>query len=177
MTKPDKRKNRQKTIHTLKTLEALSRWDDDCLEWRSYMIKGLYPQVFHDGSMIMVRKLVMQLAGRETPPMSYYKPSCDNPRCIRLEHIKIVPSGRHMTSMAYAVDHQSPVRIAKLQKAAAPRRKLTDEQVMEIRASSDATRDIAARYGISKSIVCKIKRNRSNRIVSAASNPFAGLLR
>lgn len=177
MTKPDKRKNRSKTIHTMQTLEGLSRWDDDCLEWRGYMIKNLYPQVFHDGSMIMVRRLVMQLAGRETPPMSYYKTSCDNPRCIRLEHIKVVPSGKHMSNMAHAVDHQSPIRIAKLQKAATPRRKLTDEQVQEIRTSTAATRNLAARFGISKSTVCKIKANRSNRIVSATANPFAGLMR
>ena len=177
MTKPDKRKKRKITIHTLQTIEAMSRWDDDCLEWQGYMINGIYPQVCHAGSMVMVRKLVMQLAGRETPPAVYYKPACDNPRCIRIEHIKVVPSAKHMASMARSVNHNAPTRIASLQKAAIEKRKLTDEQVLEVRLSDETHSQIAQRLGVSRATISKIKNNRARRMVSASINPFAALMR
>lgn len=175
--KTDKRKKRSKTTHTIKTLEAMSKWQDDCLIWNGYSIDGKHPQVFHDGKMWMVRKLVMHLNGRKLPAKAYYKPVCGDPHCIRIEHIKVVDSIRHMVTMAKSVNQSSPARIAKLQQAAINRRKLTDEQVQEIITSDQSSRALAAEYGVSKDTILKIKSHRARRVVSASVNLFVGLMR
>jgi hypothetical protein len=82
-----------------------------------------------------------------------------------------------MISMAKNVNHKSPIRIAKLQAAAAPRRKLSPEQIDAILESTDSSRALALFYGVSKSTIAKVKGNRARRIVNASINPFAGLMR
>lgn len=176
-TKTDKRKKRPKTTHTIKTLEAMSKWQDDCLIWNGYSIDGKHPQVCHDGKMWMVRKLVMHLNGRQLPAKAYYKPVCGDPHCIRIEHIKVVDSIRHMVTMAKSVNQNSPARIVKLQQAAINRRKLTDEQVQEIIASDQSSRALAKIYGVSASTITKVKANKTRRVISASVNPFVGLMR
>ncbi len=175
--KTDKRKKRSKTTHTIKTLEAMSKWQDDCLIWNGYSIDGKHPQVCHDGKMWMVRKLVMHLNGRQLPAKAYYKPVCGDPHCIRIEHIKVVDSIRHMVTMAKSVNQSSPARIAKLQQAAINRRKLTDEQVQEIITSDQSSRALAQIYGVSKSTITKVRAYRARRNVNASVNPFVGLMR
>ena len=177
MTAPKKRKKRTITIHTIESLMQRTSVEGDCIEWLGYSYEGNNPQVSHAGKMVAVRKLVMLLSGRKLPDRAYYKTTCCNDLCVRLEHMKVVDTQKHMAAMAKNVRHNAPTRIAKLQASAINRRKLTDEQVQDILLSSGSSRELAALYGVSPSTISKVKGYRARRVVSASVNPFAGLIR
>lgn len=177
MTAPKKRKKRTITIHTIESLMTRTSIEGDCIEWQGYVYDGNNPQVCNAGKMTGVRKLVMLLNERKVPEKAYYKTTCGNDLCVRLEHIKVVDHKKHMISMAKNVRHNAPTRIAKLQKVAANRRKLSDEQVQEIIISDQPTRALAEIYGVSHSTISKVKSHRARRIISASLNPFVGLMR
>ena len=144
MTEPQKRKKRKITIHTKDSLMERISIEGSCFEWNGYVYDDNNPQVSHDGKMIGVRKLVMLLHERKVPEKAYYKTTCGNDLCVRLEHIKVVDQKRHMIEMAKKVNHNAPTRIRKLQKVAESRRKLTDEQVQDIILSDLPSRALAA---------------------------------
>ena len=177
MTAPKKRKKRTITIQTIESLMQRTSIEGDCIEWSGYVYAGNNPQVSHAGKMVAVRKLVMLLNDRKVPDRAYYKTTCGNDLCVRLEHIKVVDHKKHMAAMAKNVRHNAPTRIAKLQAAAAHRRKLSEDQVNEILVSDEPSRALADIYGVSHGTITKIKGNRARRIVSASLNPFAGLMR
>lgn len=177
MNEPKKRKKRKITIHTIESLMERVSIEGTCFEWNGYVYEDNNPQVMHDGKMMAVRKLVMLLNERKVPEKAYYKTTCGNDLCVRLEHIKVVDSKKHMISMAKKVRHNALTRIAKLQKVAESRRKLSDQQVQEIILSEKPSRALASEYGVSKGTILKIKANRARRVVSASVNMFVGLMR
>jgi len=177
MTDSQKRKKRTITIQTIESLMQRTSVEGDCIEWSGYVYAGNNPQVSHAGKMVAVRKLVMLLNERKVPDRAYYKTTCGNDLCVRLEHIKVVDHKKHMAAMAKKVRHNAPTRVAKLQASAISRRKLTDEQVQDILLSSGSSRELAALYGVSPSTISKVKGYRARRVVSASVNPFAGLIR
>jgi uncharacterized protein len=177
MTDSQKRKKRTITIQTIESLMQRTSVEGDCIEWSGYVYAGNNPQVSHAGKMVAVRKLVMLLNERKVPARAYYKTTCGNDLCVRLEHIKVVDHKKHMLMMAKNVRHNAPTRIAKLQAAAIGRRKLSDDQVNEIVMSAGSSRELAIEYGVSKSTIAKIKGYRARRVVSTSLNPFVGLMR
>jgi hypothetical protein len=177
MTAPKKRKKRTITIHTIESLMQRTSVEGDCIEWLGYSYEGNNPQVSHAGKMVAVRKLVMLLNERKVPDRAYFKTTCCNDLCVRLEHIKVMDTKKHMAAMAKNVRHNAPTRIAKLQAAAVGRRKLSDEQVQDILLSSGSSRALALQYGVSPGTISKIKSHQARRSVSASVNPFAGLMR
>jgi hypothetical protein len=177
MTDSKKRKKRPITIQTIESLMQRTSVEGDCIEWLGYSYDGNNPQVSHAGKMVAVRKLVMLLSERKVPDRAYYKTTCGNDLCVRLEHIKVVDHKKHMISMAKNVIYNAPTRVTKLQASAINRRKLTDEQVQDILLSSESTRALAVTYGVSPSTISKVKGHRARRVVSASLNPFAGLMR
>jgi hypothetical protein len=177
MTAQKKRKKRTITTHTIESLMERTSVEGDCIEWLGYSYEGNNPQVSHAGKMVAVRKLVMLLNERKVPDRAYFKTTCCNDLCVRLEHIKVMDTKKHMAAMAKNVRHNAPTRIAKLQAAAVGRRKLSDEQVQDILLSSGSSRALALQYGVSPGTISKVKGHRARRVVSASMNPFAGLMR
>ena len=175
--KPKKRKKRKITIHTIESLMERVSIEGTCFEWNGYVYEDNNPQVMHDSKMMAVRKLVMLLNERKVPEKAYYKTTCGNDLCVRLEHIKVMDQKRHMISMAKKVNHNAPTRIIKLQKIAESRRKLSDEQVQDIIVSEKTSRELGDMYGVSASTITKIKANKARRVMNASVNPFVGLMR
>lgn len=69
--------------------------------------------------------------------------TCDNPSCCNPRHLNL---GTNLDNVADM-----------LRKGRAPNAKLTIEQVKEIELSKDKQREIADRYGISQSMVSRIR--------------------
>jgi hypothetical protein len=177
MTDSKKRKKRTITIHTIESLMERTTAEGDCIEWSGYVYAGNNPQVSQDGKMVAVRKLVMLLNQRKVPDRAYYKTTCGNDLCVRIEHIKVDDHKRHMQVMAKNVQHNAPTRVAKLQASAMSRRKLTDEQVQDILMAEGSSRALALIYAVSPGTINKIKAHRARRVISASVNPFVGLMR
>jgi len=167
------------TVHTVESLLARTVEVGDCLEWTGYYQNGTpYVCVGHK-TMVSVRKVLagmLDLGGRNSV---YWSVTCANPRCVNPEHIIGRNRGQHMAHMAKNVDHAGARRVAKLQASARARgvTKVGGEAEAEaIRLDPRSCAAVAQEYGISKSLVSKIKRGDAWRPVSAAANPWAGLM-
>lgn len=161
------------TQHTLETLLARTVEIGECREWQGY-IGNDTPQVSHGGKMMTVRRLMFELQGKAIEGY-YIAPSCGNFRCVSPEHAIARTNAAHIKRMNQNVDPNGLLRLIKLQQVARGRRKLTDEQVQQIRSDPRPSRAVAAEHGVSKGLVCLIRAGKAHRAVSAS--PFAGLMK
>lgn len=159
--------------HTLETLLARTVEVGECNEWLGYIANAV-PQVSHGGKVVTVRRLMFELQGKDVEGY-YIAPKCGNPRCVNPDHAIARTRKAHHKLMSRNVDHGGLLRIIKLQQAARGRRKLTDEQVQQIRNDPRPSRAVASDHGVSNALVCLIRAGRAHRPIS--SNPFAGLMR
>lgn len=159
--------------HTLETLLARTVEVGECNEWLGYIANDT-PQVSHGGKMMTVRRVMHELQGKSAEGY-YLSTSCGNPRCVNPAHAFVRTSAAHLKRMNRNVDHGGLLRIIKLQQVARGRRKLTDEQVQQIRNDPRPSRAVASDHGVSKGLVCLIRAGKAHRPIS--SNPFAGLMR
>lgn len=166
---------RTKTLHTVESLMRRTEEVGNCIEWQGYF-QNKTPYVQHGDRFMSVRGLIMELLGNKYQGRMFYGVSCGNKACVNPEHIVARPLKAHASYMANQTDHNAPTRIFKLQKAAEKRRVLSEEQLMQVRTDSRTCAEIAASLGVSKSLISKIRRGRSNRMVNAQNNPFWGLM-
>jgi hypothetical protein len=168
---------RPKAVHTLATILARTDEVGDCLEWQGIMAASGTPLVKIHRRLLTVRRVIRDMQGRPAKEGNFLAPSCGNPRCVRPEHIVERTPRQHAKQMAALVDHQSPLRIARLQKVNAHKRALSAEDVAKVRSDSRSAAVVAHELGCSKTLVSSIRRGEAYRQISAAENPFAQLLR
>jgi len=165
---------RTNTIHTLESLRAWTTEEGDCLLWGKYLGNGV-PMVYHDGKFIQVRKLVLRLSG--VPPLGCYTAArCGNPTCVELTHIVQRTAKQHHSHMGKQVSlaPTNQMRIAKITKARrASVGKINQEQAIEIRMSEESGPVLAERYGVTRTMIARIKSGKS--WAQDFGNPFAGL--
>ena len=163
-----------KTIHTIESLMALTTEEGDCRLWDKYLGNGV-PMVFHDGKLIQVRKLLLLLQGIEVRTR-YTAPTCNNPLCVEPSHIVQRTSKQQHAHMARQVS-ASPSNHSRIIKITKARReqvgKITQEQAIEIRMSDESGPVLAGRFGITRSMVNRIKRGQS--WAQEFGNPFSSL--
>jgi hypothetical protein len=167
---------RVKNYHTIETLMKRTEEVGECIEWQGYF-QNKVPFVQHGERFLSVRRLILELNGTDVPADMYAKTSCGNPMCVNPSHIVLVSKKQHSKAMAAKVKHNSPTRLAKLVKSAQSRRVLTDDQVMQALMDDRTCAEIAKEFEVSKSLISKIRRGQSNRMVKAMNNPFSGLMR
>jgi hypothetical protein len=148
----------------------------DCWEWignpKSEHGKR-YPQASIDGKWWNVRRYVYSLHKELRSGLSVV-PKCGNPYCINPEHCKALTERQKCQQAAAKGAYSSVARSKKI--AVARRRafaKLDEAKVAEIRESDESGPKLAARYGIDKSLVNRIRRGEAWKDYSS---PFAGLL-
>ena len=113
----------------------------DCLEWIGGNFNTGYGQTRAYGKMWLTHRLALHLEGIDVSD-HYVLHSCDNPCCCNPAHLRI---GTHQDNMDDKV------------KRGRQNRKLTEEQVLEIRSITGMyQRDIAAQYGVKQPIINKI---------------------
>jgi len=162
---------KQQKIHTTTTLKEKIIEVGRCWEWTGYCANGT-PYVFHAGKMISVRRLFTQLLKK--PVMDgYYVANCGNGLCVNPKHIIYNDAKEHMKK-GNSKALKSPTRRLKIQiYKRATNAKLTQEMADEIRYSEGPSRVIAAKYGVNRSVVCRI---RTGKAWVNLQNPFAGLM-
>jgi len=162
---------KQQKIHTTTTLKERTIEDGDCWEWQGYCANGT-PSVFHAGKMIAVRRLFTELLGGKLRD-GYYVAKCGNGLCVNPDHTTYNDPKQHMKK-GNRKALQSPTRRLKIQiYKRATNAKLTQEMADEIRSSEGPSRVIAQKYGVNRSVVCRI---RTGKAWVNLQNPFAGLM-
>lgn len=169
------RQPRPMIAHTLESLHAHCEEIGDCWEWQRTATFGRYPNTRHKGKTVAVRRLVLELSGIALKPKSHVITTCGCDLCINPEHLQQVTQHISMKRAGAKGRLSDPVRSAKIAatKRASPIAKLDMETVRQIRASSETTVALAARYGVSQSKISAIQHHRAWR--EFRNNPFAGL--
>ena len=147
--------------------------DGDCWEWHGCM-QGSVPIMKHDGQVANVRRLV--LIERETPMNGYIATfTCGNHKCVNPDHV--ARSSRAQMNRRIMADMSSATNTLRIKRIADVKRrtdaKLSQDDVNQIRASDDRHEDLAERFGVSKSLIGRVRRGEVWRTFSAS--PFAGL--
>lgn len=134
---------------------------DGCIEWQGARDPNGYGRLTIQRHSLYAHRWTWEQAYGAIPKGLCVCHKCDNPSCINLDHLWL---GTHQENMA---DSSSKGR------ARGGRHgmqhglhKLTDEQVREIRTSTDTQTTLAKRYGVSQSAVSAIRTGKTWRHVS-----------
>lgn len=152
--------------------------DGDCLLWRGYVNSAGYPVGRIGGQRYAIRRLVLGLAsGRALGHGEVTASLCRNPLCCEPRHLRRSTHGEVLAA-SYAAGRCSrhlvvlPLRRAMIEKG---RTKLTMEAAREIRAAAGtaSARELAQRYGVSKSAIRDVLRGHTWREAASNSSVFA----
>lgn len=142
----------------------------DCLLWTGATIAGSRPYVTINHERIPVRRL-MAKAKKIYQPGDVTPSSCGNPLCVHPEHAMSIPKTEHM-QMLGRIGGKDPKRLVTIKVRRHPLQKLEPPQIKEIRRSTEPAASLAQRFGVSKSLVSRVRRLEARQLLH---NPFAGL--
>lgn len=158
------------TQHTRESLKARCVIKGDCWLWQGYVTNNT-PQVFAhvDGKrkMVSVRKLFRELISGHPEPTGHYGYTCGNALCVAPLHTVWRQEKSHLRHMAKN-RRVTPATAMRLRQARIDlgRVKIDESKAQEIRLSSESGPVLAARYGVSRSWINKIKRGQVWRDLS-----------
>lgn len=160
---------------TLATIYARTEEVGDCREWLGRYVNGC-PAVRSERHEVMVRRKVWELKNhRPVPKGNIVWANCRNPRCVWEGHVVLTTTAQRAQEAAKQGAFSTIERrmaIARGQRAS--RAKLTIEQVQAIRISGDTGPVEAAKHGIHRSLVARIRAGKAWAL--AGRTAFSGLL-
>lgn len=125
---------------------------NECIDWPFALGGDGYPYCWFDGRVQKATRVCMKIHGND-PGRLHALHRCDRPSCVNPRHLF---AGSHRDNMKDASD-KGRIRYAA---------KLSVEQVAEIRASSAAQLELAAKFGVSQSHI--------SRLLSGSRNYWRG---
>jgi hypothetical protein len=135
---------------------------DGCWEWIGYRYASGYGRLHCEGKGRRATHIAIYLATGEWPPADMIVcHKCDNPACVRADHLFIGTKSDNMHDMVkkqrYAKSHRPHERPNARRGESHERAKVTEAIVMAIRSDSRLQREIAAHYGLDQATVSQIK--------------------
>lgn len=126
--------------------------DGGCWVWTGFRNKegyGLFvPYTKISMKRLRAHRLSLRLAGISVPKDKIVMHLCDNPSCVRPDHLRV---GTHADNFRDAVEK------GRVPPNPPPRAKLTLKQVSEILVATGSFSKIAKRYGVSKGCIQHIR--------------------
>lgn len=133
-----------------KFAEYVIRSDEGCWPWSGPKDKDGYGVFFYEGKQYRAPPFALKLDGRPVPKGMMACHHCDNPICIRPTHLYPGTSKQNIADMMSRGRGNHG-------------KKLTWDQVIEIRKLDDKHETIAAIYGVSRSNISLIKERKTWR--------------
>jgi len=112
-----------------------------------------YGQIRVGDSQIAAHRLAYEQAYEPIPDGMYVCHTCDNPSCVNPEHLFLGTHQDNMDDMTKK-DRKPKGEFSKAHK-------LTDEEVLEIRASSETQQELADRFGVSQRNISFIRNRKT----------------
>lgn len=136
--------------------EAIKEPGDSCIEWPYGTTRGGYGSVWFAGRKHRAHRLALILYSGETPPTGIevaHAVECHNPVCINPRHLRFATSEENHSDKRLNGTHREGEKVHLA--------KLTETDVISIRAD-DRTHDVIAEdYGISQPQVSRIKKRKT----------------
>lgn len=162
------------TVHTVKSLRARCIEEGECLIWQGYTA-GRSPMVYDATRMVSVRKLFTRLLRGSVKDDGYYVSICGDDLCVEPKHTTWRSQAQHASRMGIAASVSASAQQRRRARISNTKRSISLEAVHDICTSNETVRALAAKHGISPAMVQRYRAGKSG--VSAATNPFAALLR
>ena len=124
--------------------------DNGCHEWTGCLMPNGYGQFHLNGKTAYAHRVAYEL--KYGPTEAYILHTCDNRKCVNPEHL-----------FAGSFDENMADMVAKKRQAHGEKNghaKLTAKQVKTIRSEVGTHREIAARYGVTASLISMIRSGR-----------------
>jgi hypothetical protein len=125
---------------------------DDCWEWTGGLFSSGYGCFQYHGKIFLVHRFSVMLDGRD-PTGLYVCHKCDNIKCVNPDHLFLGTQQDNMDDMIKKGRHVRSPNAGKL-------RKLTDDQVREIRNSDLSGRKLSKMYDVATATISSIKTNK-----------------
>lgn len=144
----------------------------NCWLWTGALDARGRGRVWRNGSLRLHHRAVWEILVGPIPEGALLCHHCDNPQCANPAHLYIGDSktnagdmwqrGRHWTQKeperAASVGSRLGSRNEWAKGASNPKAKLTQDQVKQIIASPDGSRELARRYGVDRTTIQRIRR-------------------
>lgn len=163
------------TFITLDRIKARCIEEGDCLIWQGALSKQGFPSMKFEGKSTTVRRVVMKLSGSPAASRQPVVCSCDEKKCVKLEHLKrstIKKVSRKAVKTGYLSSLARRANVSAT-KRKSEKARLTIEKAREIRASDETGVALAKRYGVDETIIGRVRRGKL--WIEYAATPFAGL--
>lgn len=124
---------------------------DDCWEWTAGRMGRGYGAIKHGGRMRSAHRVMWELANGPIPKGLFVLHRCDNPLCVRPDHLFLGTQADNMRDCAVKGRTSRNERHG--------RSKLLPDQVREIRArqsNGETHASIASRFGVSEGCIDRI---------------------
>jgi len=127
-----------------------------------HRVKGGYPQCESDGQRYFLSRFVYEQCFGEIPEGLCVCHKCDNPPCINPQHLFLGTRKDNTQDMVKKGRNRNGI----LPGESNGQSKLTSQQVLVILNDSNSNNKIAAKYGVSKSTILRIKNRKSWRNIT-----------
>ena len=133
----------------------------DCWEWLDYKQDAGYGRFWFEGKNHLAHRMAYQLTVGEIPKGDGYHGTCvlhrcDNPSCVNPNHLFLGTQADNLRDAANKRRCIVPSSVGTANNHA----KLTEYKVLKIRKSSGTLKEIAAKFGVSLSLISLIKNNK-----------------
>lgn len=139
--------------------------ESGCLIWLGFITKSGYGQISYKGKLTRAHRVAWEVKFGEIPEGLHVLHKCDVRCCVNPDHLFL---GSHQENMRDKVNKgRHPVG------SNSPISKLTDEQVEVILTDTSGPTLLAAKFNVSPSTICDIRKKRSWKHVNANPNRMA----
>lgn len=159
------------------TLDELKKYTDevgdDCWIWHGATGNTGHPIVKFDGRCQLARRVAFTLNGGILAARQPVVTTCEEKCCINPAHLVLSTIKKIANKAARAGKFSTLQRGVAIARGQRHRKKLSDEAANEIRYSTESGPVLAARHGIDKSLVNRIKSGSARKDYS---NPYLRLM-
>ena len=162
---------------TLEAMALIDRTEEcgDCMIWTGAIGTGGHPIYRpHGKTCTLVRRSAYHLSGRTLIPRKPLVATCRDNRCINPAHTVASTTAKVAQAAAARGAYSTLKRRAAIAAGVKHRRKITDEQALEILTSAESGPVLAARYGVHRSLITRI---RAMKARVNLTNPYLQLMK
>lgn len=144
-------------FHTIETRRKLMDHSkvmpSGCREWQGASDSRGYGNIKSNRTTCRVHRVAYEIFNGVIPKEMVVRHTCDNPRCINYQHLKLGTYADNTADMMSRGRQATGIKNG--------RSKLTEQQIKEMRKSDDTLYTLAEKYGVDFSAVWQAKKHKT----------------